>query len=108
MSYRLDDYDYHLPEQNIAHTPAEPRDSSRLLHLSSVLEHKQFRDLPELLNAGDLLVINRTRVFPARLKVRRPSGGKVELLLFSPLDGDVYQAREWEALGKPGKVLRPG
>jgi S-adenosylmethionine:tRNA ribosyltransferase-isomerase len=108
MSFRLDDYDYQLPEHCIAHTPANPRDASRLLHLSNTLEHKQFRDLPDLLNSGDLLVINRTRVFPARLKVRRASGGKVELLLFAPLDGDVYQACEWQALGKPSKTLRPG
>jgi S-adenosylmethionine:tRNA ribosyltransferase-isomerase len=79
------------------------RDASRLLVLdrSGGLQHRRFRDLPELLEPGDLLVLNRTRVFPARLIGKRQSGGRVEVLLLRHLQG-----REWEALLRPGKRLR--
>lgn len=108
----LDLFDYALPQDAIAHVPVEPRDSSRLMHLPAVasrdIEHRVFRDLPSLLGHGDLLVINRTRVIPARLRVTRPTGGRVELLLVRPLDGPFAQARVWEAMGRPGSALRVG
>jgi S-adenosylmethionine:tRNA ribosyltransferase-isomerase len=88
----LDLFDYELPEELIAATPAERRDQSRLLVLdrrTGALEHRRFLDLPELLTAGDLLVMNDARVIPARLRARRTSGGAVELLLVRPRRPDV-------------------
>ncbi len=107
---RTSDFDYPLPEELIAQTPAEPRDSSRLMVVDRAGErapsHAAFRDLPSLLRAGDLLVFNDSRVFPARLHGRSAaSGGKVELLLLSPApsaDGS------WRALAKPGRRMREG
>src|SRR5512135_1341306 len=78
------DFDYHLPPEFIAQTPAEPRDSSRLLILkrdTGAIEHSIFHDIGRYLHANDLLVINRTRVIPARLFARKPTGGRVEVLL---------------------------
>ena len=84
------DYDYELPESFIAQTAVEPRDSSRLLVLNRTdddLSHRHFRDLPEYLIAGDVLVVNRTRVIPARLHgVKYPTGGVVEVLLLERID----------------------
>jgi S-adenosylmethionine:tRNA ribosyltransferase-isomerase len=94
-----------LPRELIAQTPARPRDSSRLLVLrrdTGALEHRAFRDLPEYLRAGDVLVLNNTKVLPVRLRTRRPTGAEVEVLLLKPI-GD-----QWEALVRPGKRLRPG
>ncbi len=88
--------DYDLPPDLIAQTPAEPRDSSRLMVIersSGRIEHHVFRDLPSLLRAPDLLVANDTRVIPARIHARKPTGGKVEILLLRKLD-----ATRWEAL----------
>lgn len=71
---KTSDFDYHLPETSIAQTPAEPRDSSRLLILnraSGEVEHKTFRHLSLILNPGDLLVLNRTRVIPARIFAKK-------------------------------------
>jgi S-adenosylmethionine:tRNA ribosyltransferase-isomerase len=98
------DFDYDLPEDLIAQTPAEPRDSSRLLvvHGENV-EHKQFSDLPHLLRPGDLLVLNNTRVIPARLVGIKSSGGAVELLLLKRLN-----ERDWETLARPSKRLKVG
>ena len=107
----LDLFEYELPDERIAQAPAEPRDQSRLLVVdrsSGARSHRRFFELPDFLRQGDVLVVNRTRVIPARLKGRRPSGGKVELLLHRPLDGTIEDAREWLALGKPGKALREG
>ncbi len=104
-------FDYELPPERIAHEPMRPRDASRLLVLdrrSGRREHRIFHDLPDLLAPGDLLVANRTRVIRARLRLTRPTGGRVELLVVRPLDGDVVTARRWEALGRPKKALRPG
>ena len=81
---KTSDFDYTLPPQFIAQTPVEPRDSSRLLVMkrdTGTLEHAIFRDLGRFLNPGDLLVVNRTRVIPARLFARKPTGGRVEILL---------------------------
>lgn len=99
------DFDYNLPESSIAQTPAEPRDSSRLLVLrrdDGKLEHRIFRDVTDYLNAGDLLVLNQTRVIPARIFARKETGGRVELLLLRRRDEVT-----WEAL-VGGKGLRVG
>ncbi|WKZ39690.1 MAG: tRNA preQ1(34) S-adenosylmethionine ribosyltransferase-isomerase QueA [Anaerolineales bacterium] len=99
------DFDYHLPESSIAQTPLEPRDASRLLVLhrsTGEIEHKVFRDIKSYLNAGDLLVLNQTRVIPARIFAKKETGGKVELLLLRRRD-----ELTWEAL-VGGKGLRVG
>jgi len=104
---RLSDFDFHLPDQLIAQSPVEPRDSSRLLVVprdGGELEHRHFRDLDKLLNPGDVLVVNETRVLPARLIGERiPTGAAVELLLLRRIDRD-----RWETLVKPGRKARPG
>jgi S-adenosylmethionine:tRNA ribosyltransferase-isomerase len=102
---KTSDFDYHLPESSIAQTPAEPRDSSRLLVLhraSGSVEHKTFRDLSLILRPHDLLILNRTRVIPARIFAKKETGGRVELLLLRRHD-----ALTWEAL-VGGKGLRVG
>jgi len=102
---KTSDFDYKLPEASIAQTPAEPRDSSRLLVLhreTGKLEHRIFRDVVEYLHAGDLLVLNQTRVIPARIYARKETGGRVELLLLRRRD-----ELTWEAL-VGGKGLRVG
>jgi S-adenosylmethionine:tRNA ribosyltransferase-isomerase len=100
------DFDFDLPERLIAQTPA-PRGTSKLLVLRrghARLEHTSIASLPDLLRAGDLLVLNDTKVFPARLLGKRvPSGGAVECLLLSKLDDD-----RWDALVHPGQKLKPG
>lgn len=99
------DFDYDLPEASIAQTPVEPRDSSRLLVLhrdTGGLEHRTFRDISDYLRPGDLLVLNQTRVIPARIYARKETGGRVELLLLRRRD-----ALTWEAL-VGGKGLRVG
>ncbi len=100
------DFYYDLPEELIAQTPAEPRDSSRLLVYHRVerkTEHRIFRDVTEYLRAGDVLVINRTKVLPARLFAQTPSGGRVEVLLLKRKD-----LHDWEVLVRPGKKCRIG
>ncbi|MGI8424757.1 MAG: tRNA preQ1(34) S-adenosylmethionine ribosyltransferase-isomerase QueA [Chloroflexota bacterium] len=103
---RIADYDYDLPPHLIAQTPVEPRDSSRLLVIhrqSGALEHRTFRDIAEYFRPGDLLVANDSRVLPGRLRLRKPSGGRVELVLLRELaDG------WWEALARPASRLRHG
>ncbi len=102
---KTSDFDYHLPESSIAQTPAEPRDSSRLLVLhrdTGDIEHCIFRDIGDYLRAGDLLVLNKTRVIPARIYARKETGGRVELLLLRRRDEFT-----WEAL-VGGKGLRVG
>lgn len=89
MSLKTSDFDYHLPESSIAQTPIEPRDSSRLLVLNREtgnLEHRIYREIGDYLNPGDLLVLNQTRVIPARIYARKLTGGKVELLLLRRKD----------------------
>jgi S-adenosylmethionine:tRNA ribosyltransferase-isomerase len=92
-----EDFDYQLPTECIAQTPVEPRDSSRLLVLhrqTGLVEHRIFRNIQEYLCPGDILVLNQTRVIPARIFGRKiPGGGKVEILLLKRLDG-----LRWEAL----------
>ena len=97
--------DYELPEALIAQAPAEPRDSSRLMVVDvkeRSIAHHVFRDLPRLLRRGDVIVINDTKVLPARLVARKESGGEVELLFLRELDGP------WEVLARPSKRLKPG
>ncbi|MFN3491219.1 MAG: tRNA preQ1(34) S-adenosylmethionine ribosyltransferase-isomerase QueA [Anaerolineales bacterium] len=102
---KTSDFDYHLPESSIAQTPAEPRDSSRLLVLhrdSGEIEHRFFRDVKLFLHPNDLLILNQTRVIPARIFAKKESGGKVELLLLRKRDD-----LTWESL-VGGKGLRVG
>lgn len=104
---KLSEYDFYLPEELIAQRPVEPRDSSRLMVVrreGGALEHRLFRDLIEYLNPGDALVVNETRVLPARLLgMREGTGGAIEVLLLKRLD-----QHRWECLVKPGKKARPG
>ena len=97
--------DYDLPEALIAQRPAEPRDSSRLMVVdvrSGGISHHTFHDLPRFLRPGDAVVLNETKVLPARLIAYKPSGGRVELLFLRDLDGF------WEVLARPSKRLKPG
>jgi S-adenosylmethionine:tRNA ribosyltransferase-isomerase len=98
------DFDYDLPAASIAQEPA-PRGESRLLVLdrSGPERHARVRDLPRLLRPGDLLILNDTRVIPARLYGRSAGGGRMEILLVEPVG-----EREWDALVKPGRRARPG
>jgi S-adenosylmethionine:tRNA ribosyltransferase-isomerase len=94
-------FDYELPPERIAQSPAEPRDAARLLVLerqSRGLRHSCVADLPELLAPGDLLVINDTRVIPARLVTRKPTGGRVEVLLLEPEEAREPGRERWTAL----------
>ena len=100
------DFWFDLPEELIAQTPLDKRDESRLLVVdknTGALEHKSFHDLPSLLRKGDCLVLNDSRVLPARLLGSRESGGAVEILLLKDL-GD----NRWECLSRPGRKTRPG
>jgi S-adenosylmethionine:tRNA ribosyltransferase-isomerase len=104
---RLSDFDYELPPERIAQIPIEPRDAARLLvdRGDSPPDHRHVRDLPELLEHGDLLVLNETKVIPARLALQRVTGGAAEVLMLEPLDGE---RRVWEALVRPARRLKPG
>ena len=107
--FRLESYDYPLSEDRIAQTPASPRDTSKLLVwnvASGAVQHRRFRDILEFLRPEDLLVLNDTRVLPARLLGRRvPGGGAAEILLLSPASQDFSL---WRALVRPGRKLRVG
>ena len=127
------DFDYELPPERIAKYPLERRSDSRLMVLSrstGAVEHRRFRDLPALIDPGDLLVVNDTRVFPARLRGRKLTGAAAEVLLLRPVSGDAEEAarkvepgrepgavgsippgehhHDWEALVRPGRKLKPG
>lgn len=105
----LSDFHYELPRDLIAQEAVEPRDSARLLVLDrrlAALEHRRVSELPALLCPGDLVVVNDTRVVPARLHARKESGGRVELLLLEPLPGQGEGA--WRALVGASRVPRPG
>ncbi|MDX2231164.1 MAG: tRNA preQ1(34) S-adenosylmethionine ribosyltransferase-isomerase QueA [Leptolyngbyaceae cyanobacterium bins.349] len=110
----LASYDYTLPSERIAQTPAVPRDSSRLLVVNSQTEqlHTTFRELPQFLQPGDLLILNNTRVLPARLFGHKPSGLPVEILLLEPQPSSTASEADfsdrWLALVKPGRRLKPG
>jgi S-adenosylmethionine:tRNA ribosyltransferase-isomerase len=108
---RVDDFDYQLPPTAIAQVPAEPRDAARLLVLERgrsapghpTLSHRVFREVVDLLHPGDLLVVNDSRVIPARLPATRPGGAAAEILLLRPLPD---QPDRWEALVRPSRRIR--
>jgi len=103
---KTSDFNYYLPEELIAQTPLEKRDASRLLPLdkeTGEIEHKHFYDLPDFLREGDCLVLNDSRVIPARLFGKRESGGVVEVVLLRDMGDGV-----WECLTRPGKKTKPG
>ena len=106
VQYKKSDFYYDLPEERIAQTPAMPRDSSRLLvydRATKQIEDKIFRDITEYLQKGDLLVVNNTKVIPARVYAKTAHGGAVEILLLKRLDLNV-----WEVLMRPGKKGKIG
>ena len=98
---RVDDFDFDLPKELIAARPARPRDSARMLHIGTGLADNKVSDLPDILRAGDLLVLNDTRVIPARLRGRRGEA-KVEVTLH------MRAGEGWRAFARPAKRLRPG
>jgi S-adenosylmethionine:tRNA ribosyltransferase-isomerase len=98
---QLSDFDYHLPKQLIAQKPVEPRDNSKLMILNDGIEHKRFYNLPEYLESGDVVVLNDSRVVPARITGRKETGGKVEVLIIRRIN------RDYECLVK-GKNIREG
>ncbi len=104
---RTDDFDYDLPTGRIAQAPAVPRDSCRLLVLdreTGAVEHRVFSDIGDYLRRGDLLVVNETRVLPARLRgVKQEGGAQIEFLLLRERGTDT-----WECLARPGRRLKPG
>ena len=103
---RTSDFEYSLPPEFIAQTPAEPRDQSRLMVLrrsDGSIEHHRFSEITDFLRPTDVLVLNDTRVIPARLKAQKGSGGKVEILLLRRLEPGL-----WEALVKPSKRIAVG
>ena len=103
---KTSDFDYYLPEEQIAQTPVYPRDHSRLLVFdreSDKIYHEKFFDIKKYLKKGDLLVRNNTKVLPARLFATTLNGGKVEVLLLKR-----FNLTEWEVLVKPGKKAKPG
>ena len=105
VGMKTSELDYHLPPELIAQHPLARRDESRLLvydRISGDVRHRRFADLPAELDRG-LVVVNDTRVVPARLRARRPSGGEAEVLLLERLNGD-----QWEALARPSRRLRRG
>jgi S-adenosylmethionine:tRNA ribosyltransferase-isomerase len=106
VALTISDFDYELPAERIAQTPIAPRDAARLLvDRGDSIEHRRVRELAELLEPGDLLVVNDTRVIPARLRLQRDTGGAAEALLLEPRSDD---RRRWEALVRPGGKLKVG
>ena len=103
----INDFDYELPQRLIAQTPAEKRDFSRLMVVhrdSGEVEHKHFYDILDYLKAGDCLVLNNSKVLPARLYGRKEgTGANIEFLLIKRIEGDI-----WETMVRPGKRLKPG
>lgn len=103
---KVTDFDYELPERLIAQTPIKRRDASRLMVLDRnkrSIEHKTFTDIIDYLNKGDCLVINETKVIPARLYGKKTTGANIEFLLLKRLEGDT-----WESIVRPGNKLKPG
>lgn len=106
MSTKLNDYDYHLPDELIGQSPREPRDSSKLMLVNrdeKSVEHKNFYNIIDYLQSGDLLVRNSTKVIPARMFGKKDTGGVLEILLIKRVD-----LNSWECLLKPAKKLRLG
>ncbi len=107
---RVSDFDYELPPGRIARYPAERRDESRLLVVppaSAPFRHLRFRQVPDLFRPGDVLVVNESKVLPARLLGRKPTGAPSEILLTRPAPG-ASDDHLWEALVRPGSKLKPG
>lgn len=103
-------FDYHLPAEHIAQKPVRPRDRSRLLVLDPIagsMEYRRFFEIGAYLKPGDLLIVNDTKVFKARLTARRATGGKVEMFLLRPVD-ETRSSSAWECLLKPGKKVQEG
>ena len=104
---RVNDFDYYLPQELIAQEPVSQRQMSKLLVMdknSGAIEHKLFRDIIKYLKKGDCLVLNDTRVIPARLfGIKEGTGGKIEFVLLKRIDKDI-----WEVMLKPGKRAKPG
>ena len=103
---KVTDFDYNLPEELIAQTPIKKRDSSRLMVLNrekKSIEHRIFTDVIDYLEEGDCLVINNTKVIPARLLGKKKTGANVEFLLLKQIEGDI-----WESIVRPGNKLKPG
>ena len=103
---KVEEFNYELPKELIAQTPYDKRDEARLMVLDKqnhTIDHKIFKDILDYLNPGDCLVINDTKVIPARLYGKKDTGANVEFLLLKRLDGD-----EWEAMVRPGNKLKPG
>ena len=107
LTMKTSDFYYDLPEQLIAQTPVEPRDSSRLLVYrrdTKTVEHKHFYDIVDYLREGDVLVVNNTKVLPARIYGHKEgTGGKIEFLLLKRLD-----MTHWEVILKPGRIAKVG
>ncbi len=108
---RVDDFDYELPSELIAHKPSDRRDSSRLMvlerHQDHTPQHRIFHELGEFLRAGDLLVMNDTKVFPARVKGKKETGGRVEVL-FLRLEGSEERGEIWEIMARASRSLKVG
>ena len=103
---KVADFNYELPKELIAQHPYDKRDEARLMVLNKkqeLIEHKVFKDVIDYLNPGDCLVINNTKVIPARLYGKKDTGANVEFLLLKRIDGDI-----WEAMVRPGNKLKPG
>lgn len=103
---KVEEFNYELPKELIAQTPYDKRDEARLMVLDrkeQTISHKIFRDVIDYLEPGDCLVINDTKVIPARLYGKKDTGANVEFLLLKRLEGD-----EWEAMVRPGNKLKPG
>ncbi len=106
MNLKLSDFDYYLPKELIAKYPVEPRDSCRLMVLdrkNKTIQHRIFRDIKDYLEEGDLLVLNDTKVIPARLKGKKETGANIEIFLLRPIS-----EKKWEVLIKNIKRLKPG
>jgi len=105
-----DDFHYELPASAVAQIPLDDRASARLLDaIGGSVVHRTVRDLPSILSSGDVLVVNDTRVLPARLRLRRPTGGAAEILLLRPAEeGATRFVATWEALVRPSRKLTPG
>ena len=103
---KVSEFNYDLPEELIAQTPIEKRDTSRLMVLNRkthTIEHRIFKDMIEYLKPGDCLVRNNTKVIPARLYGKKETGARVEFLLLNRIEGDI-----WEVMVRPGKKLKAG
>ncbi|MDN5341585.1 tRNA preQ1(34) S-adenosylmethionine ribosyltransferase-isomerase QueA [Oceanotoga sp. DSM 15011] len=105
--YRIEEYDYYLPQEQIAQDPVEPRDSSKLMILDrekKTIEHKIFREIIDYLNPKDLLIVNNTKVIPARIYGKKSTGAKIEILLLEKIG----EGNKWKSLVKPGGKIKLG